>query len=98
MESLSTRPFYVISLKWETNGALVFWLAHHHGYIEELTQAGIYPEYEILSCPDLYNNGLSAIAVPCDEIEKYGKRRLVMNDEEIEKAAAIARQNMKKII
>ncbi|HDR3524331.1 hypothetical protein ACTFSJ_27605 [Bacillus cereus group sp. MYBK12-2] len=74
------RMYHVLSLKWsEGKDLLVWWGPNNSGYTNDLTQAGVYTEDEILSQYSYYNNE-NTKAVPTDLVQKVPHRLVIANE------------------
>jgi hypothetical protein len=66
------KTFYILSIDHSQFSDLtVFWGPEDHGYTTDLKKAGKYSEEQLEANKYMYNNGTTAIAIPCEEVEKH---------------------------
>lgn len=70
-ELLAMRPkeYYILSLRYGDDGTCTWWRPNNAGYTGVLESAGKYTEDDALT--EYHNDGVNAIAVPCEIALKY---------------------------
>ncbi|WP_145507602.1 hypothetical protein [Yersinia hibernica] len=69
------QEYFVISLNHNqrSDSYVILWADNDSGYRGRIESAGRYPEERILSALGYYNCGCSAIAVPCEVLERLAE-------------------------
>lgn len=64
--------YYIVSVKHthRRDPFITVWRPNDSGYAYPLSWAGKYPEDQVLAKLGYYNSGCSAVAVPCDVLDK----------------------------
>lgn len=88
------QEYYIISYKHSddsgTDGSrIAFWRSNGKGYTDDLTQAGVYDEWTVLSNIGHYHNG-DNVAVPVEELDKLFNKKVVVQ------ANAVSEQLLRK--
>jgi len=71
------KEFYVLSLKYSNATYWRWWGPNNCGYVDDLNQAGRYPEAAIREKASYYNDGESTLAVPCEVVDTLQSQRVV---------------------
>jgi len=66
---MSAGDFYIVSLKHEAAEVLRFWAPEALGYVNTVEKAGLFTWATIAGEAWRYNDGVSAVAVPCALVE-----------------------------
>ena len=65
--------FFIFSLRWTKEDYATWWCPNNSGYTSVISNAGRYARELVEAKPDYYNNGITTIAIPCDEVEKVAQ-------------------------
>lgn len=74
------REYYILSLKWSgapaaLNGAIgIWWCPDNKGYTYFLDRAGRYAEGRVAADRSYYDDGINALAIPCEEVDPVAMR------------------------
>jgi hypothetical protein len=66
--------FFILSLRWTRGDVLTWWAPDNCGYVTAIDQAGRYPRVQIEANLAYYNNGETALAIPCAAVEAEAVR------------------------
>jgi len=58
----------------EVRGIAIWWRPNDNGYTSKLDRAGRFRHEKIMADPNIYNNGETTFAIPCDVVERMSFR------------------------
>jgi hypothetical protein len=70
------KEYYILSINHTRGYVVSLWRPNNSGYTIYLEQAGRYSEEQVKKNQQYYDNKVTTMAVPCEDVEKMALRSL----------------------